>query len=202
MLPARIVENPALRKMCSINDVVVVFPFDPVIPIRRPFRKRLASSTSLQIVTPFARADWRRGASAGTPGLGIIKSAPRMSSCRWPPNSRPTPAFRRGAIESPSSFSDRASVAVTRAPRAAQNNAVASPDLARPTTSTRLFRSSMDADILVAESPTSISTSSEQTMRKPTRRSRSARSPWIRSSPAVRNDDEWAPCEKCACRAV
>src|SRR5260370_15991653 len=70
IFPARIVEKPAFFKMCSIKEVVVVFPFEPVIPIKRPSRKRSASSTSLQMVTPFARAACSTGASAGTPGLG------------------------------------------------------------------------------------------------------------------------------------
>src|SRR5439155_1552716 len=41
IFPARMVEKPAFFKMCSTKDVVVVFPFEPVIPIRRPPRKRL-----------------------------------------------------------------------------------------------------------------------------------------------------------------
>src|SRR5215469_13867822 len=147
MLPARMVGNPAVFKMCSIKEVVVVFPFDPVIPMIRPLRKRLASSISLQTVTPFERADCNSGESAGTPGLGMIKSAPCTNSWRWPPSSRATPTFRNSATAAPSSLSERASVAATRAPRAAQNNAVDTPVLARPTTSTRLFRSSIDADI-------------------------------------------------------
>src|SRR6266568_2677056 len=147
MLPAKIVENPAVFRMCSMSEVVVVFPLDPVMPTSRPFRKRQASSISLQIVMLFERANRRSGASAGTPGLGMIKSASRTSSSRWPPSSKATPAFCKGTTASPSSFSARVSVAVTCAPRAAQNRAVATPVLARPTTRTRLFRSSMDADI-------------------------------------------------------
>src|SRR6476660_9315030 len=56
IFPARIVGTPALFKMCAINEVVVVLPFEPVIPIIRPFKKRSASSISLQMVTPSARA--------------------------------------------------------------------------------------------------------------------------------------------------
>ncbi len=55
IFPARIVEKPAFLKMCSINEVVVVLPFEPVMPIKRPCRKRSASSTSLQIVMPLGR---------------------------------------------------------------------------------------------------------------------------------------------------
>src|SRR4029077_4228260 len=142
IFPARIVEKPAFFKMCSTKDVVVVFPFEPVMPIKSPCRKRSASSTSLQMVTPFARAACSRGASAGTPGLGIIRSCSRNVFSRWPPSSRCAPAVRSGAIASPISFSGRASVAVTFAPRAAQKSAVATPVLASPTTSTRLPRNS------------------------------------------------------------
>ncbi len=112
------------------------------MPIRRPCRKRSASSTSLQIVTPLARAACSKGASAGTPGLGTIRSCSGNVFSTWPPSSRRMPAVRSGAIASPISFSGRASVAVTFAPRAAQKSAVATPVLASPTTSTRLPRNS------------------------------------------------------------
>src|SRR5215467_10400343 len=143
IFPARIVAKSALLKMCSINEVVVVFPFDPVMPIKRPFKNRAASSISLQMVTPPARAVCRMGASAGTPGLGMTKSVSSSSSSLWPASWRETPAARSGAMELPNSVSARVSVAVTRAPRAAQKIAVATPVLDSPTTSTRLFRSSM-----------------------------------------------------------
>src|SRR5229473_5093771 len=151
MLPARIVEKPAFLKMCSIKEVVVVLPFDPVIPIKRPCRKRSANSTSLQMVTPAARAACSKGASAGTPGLGTIRSCSRNVSSRWPPSSNLTPAARSVAIASPISFSVRASVAVTFAPRAAQKSAVATPVLASPTTSTRLPRNSNGFGIFSAK---------------------------------------------------
>src|SRR5712692_7854095 len=151
IFPARTVEKPAFFKICSIREVVVVFPFEPVIPIKRPCRKRSASSTSLQMVTPFARASCNNGASAGTPGLGTIKSCSRNVISRWPPSSRFTPAVRSGAIISPISFSVRASVAVTFAPRVAQNSAVATPVLASPTTSTRLPRNSNGFAIYLAK---------------------------------------------------
>src|SRR5207247_9473256 len=57
---------------------------------------------------------------------------------RWPPSSKTHPAARSLAAASLTSLSGRASVAVTRAPCAAQNSAVAMPVRARPTTSTRL----------------------------------------------------------------
>src|SRR6266478_1318979 len=151
IFPARIVEKPAFFKMCSIKEVVVVFPFEPVIPIKRPSRKRSDSSISLQMVTPLARAACSKGASAGTPGLGTIRSCSKNEFSRLPPNSRLTPAVRRGAIASPISFSVRVSVAVTLAPRAAQKSAVATPVLASPTTSTRLPRNSNEFGINLAK---------------------------------------------------
>src|SRR5260370_5811092 len=54
-----------------------------------------------------------------------------------------TPASRNLAISAPISFSVRESVAVTAAPRAAQNRDVATPVRASPTTSTRLPRNSI-----------------------------------------------------------
>src|SRR5438445_9405465 len=153
IFPARIVEKPASRKMCSIRVVVVVFPFEPVIPIKRPCTKRPASSTSLQMVTRLARAAFSIGASAGTPGLGIIKSCLRNVFSKWPPNSRLTPASRSGTSASPISASDRASVAVTWAPRAAQKSAVATPVRASPTTSTRLPRNSNGFAIFLTKKP-------------------------------------------------
>src|SRR5580704_5894915 len=71
------------------------------------------------------------------------------SCCRnvyswWLPNSSVTPAARSSPTRSPISASVRDSVAVTTAPRAAQNSAVATPVRANPTTSTRLFFSSIE----------------------------------------------------------
>src|SRR6266446_4066105 len=117
--------------MCAISEVVVVLPFEPV--------------------TPLARAACSNGASAGTPGLGIIKSCSRNVFSMWPPNSRFTPAARKDLVASPISLSDRASVAVTLAPRAAQNCAVVTPVLASPTTSKRLPRNSNGFAISVAK---------------------------------------------------
>src|SRR6266446_7443194 len=151
IFPARIVEKPAFLKMCSINEVVVVLPFEPVMPIKRPCRKRSASSTSLQIVMPLGRAVCSKDASAGTPGLGTIRSCSRNVFSRWPPNSSFTPAARSGASASPISFSDRVSVAVTFAARAAQKSEVATPVLASPTTSTRLPRNSNGFAIYLAK---------------------------------------------------
>src|ERR1700687_6198940 len=138
--------------MCAISEVVGVLPFEPVIPIMRPFKKRSASSISLQIVTPLARAACSNGASAGTPGLATIKSCSRNVSSLCPPSSKWTPAAFKDLAASPISSSERASVAVTLAHRAAQNCPAATPVLASPTTSTRLPRTSNGCAISVAES--------------------------------------------------
>ena len=135
----------ASSRMCAISDVVVVFPFDPVMPISIPCRNRYASSISLQTATLRFRAANSSGASAGTPGLGTIKSCSAMRLSPSPPNSSFTPAARNLSATPPTCASGRDSVAVTRAPRAAQNNAVATPVRARPITSTRLFFSSIAA---------------------------------------------------------
>ena len=46
MLPPTCTGTPDSRRMWPIRLVVVVFPFDPVMPMVRPFRKGAASSTS------------------------------------------------------------------------------------------------------------------------------------------------------------
>ena len=129
--------------MWPTSEVVVVLPFEPVMATKRPRRKRQASSISLHTGMPRARAAARPGSVGGTPGLGTIRSCARKVSLRWPPSSSVQPASRSFAAASPSSAAARSSVAVTRAPRAAQNSAVATPVRASPTTSTRLPASSM-----------------------------------------------------------
>src|ERR1700722_13605430 len=96
------------------------------------------------MVMPLAWAASKSGKSAGTPGLGIIRSCARKVFWWWPPSSSDTPAPRSCATLSPISASVRDSVAVTIAPRAAQNSAVATPVRASPTTSTRLFFNSIE----------------------------------------------------------
>ena len=56
ILPPTTVEIPAHFRMCAISEVVVVLPFEPVMAMRRPRRKRQASSISLQTGIPFERA--------------------------------------------------------------------------------------------------------------------------------------------------
>src|SRR5579863_683325 len=108
-----------------------------------PRKNRQASSISLQTGIRAPRAAARCDSVAGTPGLGTIKSWAKNVDSRWPPSSRVMPAARSLAAASATLASVRSSVAVTRAPRAAQKSAVAMPVRASPTTNTRFPRSSI-----------------------------------------------------------
>src|SRR5690242_11606728 len=147
MLPARIVCIPAFLRMSSTSEVVVVLPFEPVMPTSRPFRNRYANSISLHTAIPFPRAACKCFSSAGTPGLGMMRSCSKKVLSWWPPSSSEIPASLNFPIASPISLSLRVSVAVTRAPRAAQKRAVATPVRASPTASTRFPRKSVPHDI-------------------------------------------------------
>src|ERR1700682_3457616 len=92
---------------------------------------------------PITRAAASAGIISGTPGLGTIKSWSTKVCALWPPSSSVTPAARSFAAVSAICGSGRSSVAVTRAPRAAANRAVATPVRASPTTSTCLPASSI-----------------------------------------------------------
>src|SRR5271154_2511259 len=98
---------------------------------------------------PLARAVRKCAVSAGTPRPRKNKTLSRKVFSRWLPSSRVTPASFSLAIASPISFSVRESVAVTRAPRAAQKSDVATPVLASPTTSTRFPRKSIPPGIVL-----------------------------------------------------
>src|SRR5215831_1191216 len=142
MLPARTVENSAVRRMWWVHAVVVVLPFEPVIPISWPRKKRSASSISLQSGKPSARAFSSSGTSVGTPGLAMTSSCPLRTLAAPLPSSSRTPASRNLSAFSRNSPAVLVSLAVTIAPRAAQKSAVARPVRASPTTSTRFpFRS-------------------------------------------------------------
>src|SRR5271165_1510604 len=77
----------------------------------------------------------------------MIRSCSKNVFSVCPPNSSVTPASRNFAGASPSSPSVRDSVAVTMALCLAQKSAVATPVRASPTTSTRIFRNSIDPGI-------------------------------------------------------
>src|SRR5271165_2297046 len=114
------------------------------------------------MVILFERAATSMASSAGTPGLGMIKSCARNVFSVCPPSSSVTPAARNLAGTSPNSLSGRTSVAVTLAFRAAQNRAVATPVRASPTTSTRIPRSSIDPGILPSAIPSAPSSAQFQ----------------------------------------
>src|SRR6185295_18792816 len=137
MLPPTITCAPAAFINSPVSAVVVVLPFEPVMPITRPRRKRPANSGSLMISTARPRAISSCGKSAGTPGLRTIKSALANNSSGWPPSARRTPTARNSAASPASCDSSFRSLAVTRAPRAASRRATATPLRAMPTT--RMF---------------------------------------------------------------
>ena len=137
MLPPTITGMFAVFKMCATSEVVVVFPFDPVIATSFPRRNLQASSISLHTGILRARASTSAGRFAGTPGLSTIKSCCRKLSGACPPSSSFTPAARSLAAVSASSDSRRSSIAVTVAPYPALKSAVTIPVRPSPTTSTR-----------------------------------------------------------------
>src|SRR5208283_5345933 len=144
ILPPTSVENFPAATISPASEVVVVLPLAPVMAMIGPGRNCAASSISPMITTgsPRLRACVSCGASTGTPGLTTIKSCPRKVRSPWPPVSTVMPCSSRSRISSRSSASGLESDTVTRAPRDFRKSAEATPDLPRPTTSTRLlFRS-------------------------------------------------------------
>ena len=123
----------------------MVFPLEPVIAIIFLGRNKDANSISPITGSPRARA-WTRGAeSTGTPGLTTMKSCPRKVRSPCPPVSTAIPWSSRTGISLPSWSCGFASETVTRAPLACRKSADATPDLPRPTTSTRLLARSIKA---------------------------------------------------------
>ena len=78
MFPPTCAAMPHSRRMCPVSAVVVVFPFDPVMPAMSPFRNQLASSRS-----PTTRSPFSRSKSAGTPGDKTTSSAPSKDGAVW-----------------------------------------------------------------------------------------------------------------------
>ncbi len=97
------------------------------------------------IGSPNARTCFSSGVSNGTPGDTTIKSCRRNVSSPCPPASTMIPASSSAGISFSSAATLRASDTVTRAPRSRRNSAAAIPDFPNPTTSTRLFFSSINA---------------------------------------------------------
>src|ERR1700678_3012043 len=145
IFPPTSVGRPASLKILPTSVVVVVLPFDPVIATIFPCRNRLASSTSPIMGIPNALVCCTSGVSVGTPGDTTIKSCRRNVSNPCPPDSTMIPASSSAGISCASATALRASLTVTRAPRARRNIAADKPDLPSPTTNTLLFFNSIIA---------------------------------------------------------
>src|SRR5215831_6333178 len=145
MLPPTSAANPAAVMISPTSVVVVVLPFDPVMATIGPVRNRAASSISPMTVSPRVRACTSGGASTGTPGLTTIRSCPRKVRSPCPPVSTVMPLSSRTGISLRSSSPLLVSETETLAPCRFRNNADATPDFPRPTTSTRFPFSSMEA---------------------------------------------------------
>jgi len=114
-----------------VKEVVVVLPFEPVIPIKRPSRKRSASSDFAPDGDTLARAAAARAhlrARRDSERSGPVRKMNFAVAAQL----RLRPQSGVGAIASPFA-SVRASVAVTfRAPRRRRRARVATPVLASP----------------------------------------------------------------------
>ena len=146
MFPPTSVGPPASAKILPSREVVVVLPFEPVIATTLPCRNRLASSSSPIIggpAVPNARTCASSGVSYGTPGETTIRSCRRNVSSPCPPVSTMMPASSSVGMSFSSATALRVSDTVTRAPWSRRNSAAAIPLFPNPTTSTRLFFSSI-----------------------------------------------------------
>ena len=83
ILPPTCTGMPLAFRICPVMAVVVVFPFEPVMPMISPFRNQLASSRSPITGTPRRRACSARSRSAGTPGESTTRSAPSNEAASW-----------------------------------------------------------------------------------------------------------------------
>ncbi len=109
-----------------VNAVVVVLPFDPVIPMTGPLRKYDASSTSPITGIPPSRAETSMGRSYGTPGESTIVSGgfprPSCSPFLASPPARPSGriyfALPLSAVEHPSRAPWRRASTTTQSPPA------------------------------------------------------------------------------------
>ena len=141
-------------RMCPTSEVVVVFPFEPVMPMTGPSRYGAASSTSPMTFTPraVARCDGRQ----------IERHAGRRHD--------QIPVFVEQLVglqpETGDVMRTCRSVAVTSAPRACRNSKAARPDFSIPTTSALMPS--------VHESLIAVSTWSARTAPAPAPRSRTA----------------------------
>src|SRR5688500_3643138 len=136
MLPQTSTRRPAAASRAPVSAVVVLLPFEPVMPTTGPFRNGKASSTSAIPGSPRRRAAASSGRSSGTPGESTTPSRPsgRDSGSRPSASSTPGSRSRSGA---PISAAPRRSTPTTSTPRARRKRAAAGPDRPRPYTSTR-----------------------------------------------------------------
>src|SRR5215470_2597086 len=145
MLPPTATGRPPAARISPASVVVVVLPFDPVMATIGPERFWAASSISPITDSPKERACTSGAASTGTPGLTTIRSCPRKVRSPCPPVSTVMPLSSRTGISLRSSSPLLVSETETLAPCRFRNNADATPDFPRPTTSTRFPFSSMEA---------------------------------------------------------
>ena len=140
IFPPTCVGIPAFFSSSPIRAVVVVLPFEPVMPTIRPFRNRYASSTS-PMTSPSFRSTYRAGiVFVGTPGEITTRSIWSSSHDGMSPAIRPTSwddlKPRAASDQLSTSF---LSCRATTAPRADKNFADATPDFPAPRTNTFLL---------------------------------------------------------------
>src|SRR5579859_2284591 len=144
IFPPTSVGDPLAVMISPASVVVVVLPFDPVMATIGPGKNCAASSISPITLSPSERACTSGGASTGTPGLTTIRSCPRKVRSPWPPVSTVMPLSSSTGISLRSSSPLLVSDTETLAPCFFKNKAEATPDLPRPTTSTRFPFNSID----------------------------------------------------------
>ena len=126
--------RPLRPSISDRRDVVVVFPFVPVMPITGFDRKFHASSISLITVFPASRASLISGRSNLTPGLSTIVSAHSNNSGAWVPQRISRPPAASSPTAGPRSPVSLESVALTGIPLERRNLEVSTPVIPRPTT--------------------------------------------------------------------
>ena len=136
MFPPTRASFPLSLSIAPRAAVVVDLPLVPVTAATVPARWRKPSSISAITGTPAPRAASSSGSSHGTPGETTTIDAPVKVAARCGPVSRRTPRAASARASAGSSASALRSTATTAAPRRARKSAAATPDRARPTTTT------------------------------------------------------------------
>ena len=143
MLPTTCVGRPVARNSSPTSVVVVVLPLVPVMAHRPPRIMRAPSSNSPMTSTPASIASCTNGLATGMPGLRIIMSWPARCFCGPSPSAKVHPSAFSSSSAPPKLSSVFMSLIVTIAPRFASSLAAATPLRAMPSTSTRLFLTSI-----------------------------------------------------------